>query len=179
MPFKRFSRPLRQGQRRATEWVQSADVTAGSSIAAGTCALVQSFSEASLNLQGLLPSTVVRTRGMLWTFSDQDAANEEAFGALSFQVCSEPARVAGVASLLCPIIDEDADQFFLYESWYAGSGGPSTGALFSRPVYSQALESKAQRKIEDGNAIVVVIENGHATQSARFTMKFRMLFKLH
>ena len=179
MARRQFSRPLRQGQRRLTEWVQSADVTGGTVLAAGQCFLAQSIPEANLLSQGLLPSTIIRTRGVLWTSSDQDAANEEAFGAMSMAVTSEPARAAGVASLLCPILDEDADQFFVYQTWAGMNGGPSTGALFSRPWYTQVFDSKAQRKVVDGNAVVVVIENGSASAGAKFIIKLRMLFKLH
>ncbi len=179
MARRQFSRPLRQGQRRLTEWVQSADVTGATGIAAGSCVLLQSITEAALLAQGLLPSTIIRTRGMIYTSSDQTAAEEDAFGALSMAVTSEPARAAGVASLLCPIIDEDADAFFVYETWLAGNSGPSTGALFGRPWYMQKIDSKAQRKVEDGNAVVMVAENGSAAAGARLLVKLRMLFKLH
>ena len=174
-----FSRPLRQGQRRKTEWVQSADVTSATVIGAGAATLLQSISEASLLAQGLQPSTVIRTRGYLFIQSDQDAAAETSFGALSFAVCSEPARAAGVASLLTPLVDEDADQFFVYESWQAFSGGPSTGALFSQPTSVVQIDSKAQRKVSQGDAIVVVMEIGHSAHGAQMVLKFRMLFKLH
>ncbi len=181
MAFRRqFSRPLRQGQRRQTEWVASADVTAATTIAAGMSVLTQSLTEATLLALGLLPSTIIRTRGVLYTRSDQDAADEAGFGAMSFAVTSEPARAAGVGSLLAPIANEGADVFFVYQTWFAGNGGPSTGALFSRPWYTQMFDSKAQRKIEDGQAIVTVLENGSAsTGGADFILKFRMLFKSH
>ncbi len=174
-----FSRPLRQGQRRKTEWAASADVTAVTALAAGGEILDSSLSEAILGGAGLLPSTIIRTRGVLWSRSDQDAANESAFGAMSMAVTSEPARAVGVGALLTPIVDEAGDQFFVYQTWFAGNGGPSTGALFSQPWYAQEFDSKAQRKVEGGNAIVVVLENASAAHGAEFIIKFRMLFKVH
>ena len=179
MARRTFSRPLRQGQRRKSEWVQSADATAITVLGAGAATLVQSISEASLVAQGLQPSTVVRTRGHLFIQSDQSAAQEASFGAISFAVTSEPARAAGVGSVLTPLVDEDADQFFVYESWQAFSGGPSTGALFSQPTSVVDIDSKAQRKVSQGEAIVVVIEIGHSAHGAQMVLKFRMLFKLH
>ncbi len=170
---------LRQGQRRVSEWGASFDQTAVIALGPNTVQLVQSFPLATLFSAGLIPSTIVRTRGELWVHSDQSAANEMPFGALSMQVTSEPARVAGAASLLAPIIDEAADQFFVYQFFAGGNSGPSTGALFGQPWSQFTFDSKAMRKIDDGQAIVIMMENASAAHQCEFVLKFRILFKKH
>ena len=61
--FRSFSRPLRQGQRRATEWLFSVDVATATTLAAATAVFNQQFAVAE-------PATAIRTRGNLWVASD-------------------------------------------------------------------------------------------------------------
>ena len=171
--------PLRQGQRRMTEWGASADITALSALSAGSVVLDQSFTDAVLSGAGLLPSTIVRVRGDIWCRSDQDAANENPFGAMTFAIANENARAAGVASLLAPLADEAADSFFVFQYFMGGNFGASTGALFANPWHHFPFDSKAMRKIEDGDSIVIVLENGDSAGTMHYILKFRILFKLH
>ncbi len=175
--FNRGFAPRRQGPRRMTEWGASADQNTIIGIGPNVILLNQSLSQATL--AGVVPATVVRVRGELYTRSDQSAANESAFGAMGFAVVTESARVAGVGSLPSPITDETDDIWFVYQTWLAGNSGPSTGALFGQPWYRQTFESKAMRKLQDGEAIVVMMENADGAGQADFIIKFRLLFKLH
>ena len=170
---------LRQGQRRLTEWGASADVSTTSGLLAGSVVLDQSFTNAILNAAGLFPSTIVRVRGDLWVRSDQNAANETPFGAMAFAVANENARAAGVASLLAPIADEGADAFFVYQYFHGGNFGASTGALFANPWHHFPFDSKAMRKLEDGDSIVIMMENSDGAGGADYVLKFRILFKVH
>ncbi len=167
---------LRQGQRRTTEWGASADATAVQNLAAATVVLDQIASSASLEAQGLLPSTIIRTRGVLYTKADTIAAAEQAFGAISMAVTDDNAAAAGVASLQAPIANEDSDTFFLYEQFFAG--GITDTAGFKAPWYVQTFDSKAMRKVEPGQAIVVVLENASASHGIQYIVKFRQLYKL-
>ena len=122
--------------------------------------------------------TIIRTRGILWIRSDQTAAEEEPFGALGFSVVSEQARVAGVAAVPSPITDEQSDLFFVHQFWQSGVSIGSEVA-FTNLWTAYPFDSKAMRKVADGDAIVVVMENAHAVDAANYILKFRMLFKLH
>ena len=162
----------RQGPRRATEWLASADDNAMSSLGGGLTVLDQLITSAA-NLD-LVPSTIVRTRGIIFVQSDQEAASEHQLGAVGFAVVSEQAAAAGVASVPAPITNETSELFF---SWtpFAVSHGAGTvnnprGQLFH-------FDSKAMRKWADGQSIVVVIENA-GTLGLEFWIKFRMLVKL-
>ncbi len=165
---------LRRGQRRATEWIGSADSTAVSSLAAGAGVLNQSFAFSAE------PATVVRTRGSLWVASDQVAATEEPFGALGFIVVRDAAFSAGVASIPTPITEEGDDGWFLWQAFLASfqaGGGTYTGDVNQYVRYD--FDSKAQRKVQDGDTVVVMLENASSTAGLSYFIKFRMLVKLH
>ena len=168
---------LRQGQRRATTWVASADMTAVANLAAATSVLHQSISGASLLAAGLVPGTIVRVRGSLYTKADTIAAAEQPFGAMAMLIVGEAARAAGIASINQPIADEASEQFFVYEQWFGG--GITDTAGFKAPWYIQNFDSKAMRKIQEGDAIAVVLENASASHGMQFIIKFRLLVKLH
>jgi len=178
MAFRRgFSRPLRQGQRRQTEWTASALVTAVRTLAASTISLDQSFSSAGL--LGVSPATIVRTRGEFMVRSDQDAANETPFGAFGFHIANENARAAGAGSLLRPDTDATDDLWFVHQFFSGGNFGASTGALFANPWTRYTFDSKAMRKIQEGDAIVVMVQNTSSSGGIEFLIHFRLLFKLH
>ena len=168
----------RQGPKRQTLWIGSADVTAVIALGGATAVLAQSISEATLQSAGALPSTIVRTRGSLYVQSDQTAVAERPFGAIGMSVVSEQARVAGIASLPAPITEESSDMFFLWEPWQAAAVVDSA-AVAIQPMYRFDFDSKAMRKIDPGESIVVTIENAAlAGIGAQFILKFRLLVKL-
>ena len=164
-----------RGVRRKTQWGSSADVTASIAIGPQVALLTQDLSGAAL--ASVVPATIVRTRGELWVRSDQVAAVEEPFGALGFSVVTEAARAVGVAAVPIPITDEGADVFFVHQFWQCGA--VETGAVQEAPWSRYSFDSKAMRKITDGEAVVVTMENASAVGLADFILKFRMLFKLH
>ena len=178
MARRHFVQTRRQGPRRATEWGASAVPTVTTNLAANTVLLQQSFTAAVL--EGVVPATIVRTRGELWLRSDQVAASRTPFGALGFAVVSEQARAAGVASVPDPTTNALQDQWFVHQFWatdftFITGAGFQGGSTLTR--YS--FDSKAMRKVEDGDAIVVVIANSASAGGIDFVLNFRMLFKLH
>ncbi len=181
MARRRGAVALRQGQRRMTDWVASNDSTASTTLAAAGVVQDQALTEAILSSTGLLPSTIVRTRGDLWIKGDAGAegASENPFGAVGFAVVSERARAVGSGSLPFPIGDEPSDLFFVHFFWHAGSVFGSAVGLNANMWQHYAFDSKAQRKVQSGNAVVVMIENASAAFGAEYVLKFRMLFKTH
>ena len=172
---------LRQGQRRQTNWVASADIVASTAITAAGVIQDQALLEASLLALGLLPSTIVRTRGELWVKGDAGAegATENPFGAMGFAVVSERARSIGATALPFPIADEGSDLFFVHQFWHTGSVFGSAVGLNADMWNRYSFDSKAQRKVEAGNAIVIMMENASSAFGAEYVLKFRMLFKTH
>jgi len=167
-----FVQARMQGPRRATEWGASADVTTATTLAAATNVIQQSFSVAVLS--DVVPTTIVRVRGHIWVASDQASVSEEPFGAIGFALVSQNALTAGVASIPGPITNEPDDRWFVYETFQAYF---ATGEGVSWQRYD--FDSKAMRKVEDGDALVVMVENAHSTMGLEFIVKFRILFKLH
>ena len=161
---------LRQGQRRQTEWFASADQTGIVVLGGNTFLFSQSLTAAELAKR---PFTVTRVVGSVWVASDQVAAAEQPFGALGFLVVSDKAVALGATALPDPITQEGSDSWFVYRS-FAGSGGPIEG----RPMIEHMFDSKAQRRVEDGEDIAVMLSNANAAQACAFILKFRMLVKL-
>jgi len=167
-----YRAPLRQGQRRQTQWIGSVDETAFISVGAG-----------NIDFQGLLgagalalrPFTVVRVRGMLSLISDQVAAAEEPFGAWGLCVVTEQASAAGTASLPSPISEDFSDVWFAYQ--FGAAPINSAGVMAS--VATSYFDSRAMRKVEEGQDIVSLFENAHATHGLKYVVKYRMLVKLH
>ena len=176
-----MGRRLRTGRgfspvRRSSIWLGSAVQTAVDSLAAATVTLDQSIVGAQI--QALGNGTIARTRGTLWVASDQVIAQEDPFGALGMIVITEAARVAGAVP--GPGTTPDADQWFVHLFWKASmqvsAAAPASlagGSFWSRYEF----DSKAQRKVEDGQAIAVVMENNSAAHGARFLINFRMLYR--
>ena len=159
-----------------SEW---ASVTSGTpaTLAPGVAILFASFSQASLGF--LVPATLIRVRGMLY-WDTNGSAHGRSFGAVGIAVVKETARVAGIASLPSPIT-EASDDIWLFHHFLQCSRALSTANGFRGDfVHSFEMDAKAMRKLEDGDAVVIVVENNVAVGSdASFNMNARFLFLNH
>ncbi len=165
-----------QSMRRKTEWAGSADVTAVTVLAAGTAVLDQVLDQAAL--ASVVPATIIRTVGWVNWSTDQVALGETPFGALGMAVVTEQAQVAGVAAIPTPITEEANDVWFLYQPFVSDIFvADATGIMKGGNVFE--FDSRAQRKVQDGDAIIVALENASAAHGGQYIVKFRMLFKLH
>jgi len=174
MPRRTRGGSFRQTLRRKTFWIASSDSTGVQTLAAASAVLdqVQDWSDL------LGPSTIVRTRGSLWVASDIVNATEQPFGALGMAVVRTAASDAGVASVPTPITDEEDDSWFVWKPWLASSTVSGTPATFVANRFERYdFDSKAMRKISDGDTIAVVLENAEAGDGAIYVIKFRMLIK--
>ena len=115
---------------------------------------------------------------MICVQSDQVAASEWPFGAMGAMVVQEEARAVGITALSGPISEEQDDAWFLYQSFATPiKFSDATGTRNISQTWN--FDSKAQRKVEDGQAIVFMVENGSATDGLEFLMKLRILVKMH
>ena len=157
--------------RRKTTWggIQS---FVYSTVAADTLVLLASFSAAGLaNIQ---KSTLIRVRGIVGVRSDQGAAFEDAQGAFGIAVVTDTAASLGVTALPDPVNDAAGDY---WQTWQG---------LFSTPIQSTSarsptqymVDSKAQRKLGDLDAIVLLFKNAHATHGMQVAVQLRFLFLL-
>ncbi len=160
------------GRRRDTVWV--AEKWTENNLASGAAILLDVFSVATLALR---PFTIVRTRGMLLVNSDQTVATERQLGAFGMAIVSDQAVAIGITAIPTPITDRDSDLWFLYEPFARMQNvADATGVSAYSP---QVFDSKAMRKVEDGQEMVGVAELDTLSDGATFQQTFRMLLKLH
>jgi len=169
MAHRQFAR---SGQRRATEWLASADQTSAQDLAASTVAIDQALTGAQVS--AISPFTITRTVGMVAVAGDQVAALEFPLMAIGAMVVRETARAGGVGNVPTPITEEGDDGWFLYLTAAA-----SSGTLNGAPASIFQFDSRAQRKVEDGDAVVWTVENSDSAAAISYWLKFRMLIKVH
>jgi len=167
---------IRRGgvMRRETAWVALTPTNtnlAGASISV----LFTGYSAAVLALR---PFTIVRTRGYLHCRSDQAGATEFFDAVLAMAIVSDQALAIGVTAVPTPDTDRDSDLFFLFEE-IAGTIQQITSVGVLENQLGRTFDSKAMRKVEDGQDIAVTIETAAASLGVNFSKGGRQLIKLH
>ena len=172
--FPRSNRTRFQGStKRAFSWFGGISNTFGANtLAAGASNLFTSIDTRTVAFTA--PWIIARVRGLLTVSSDQVAADEFVHGAFGIAVVNGEAFDAGVGSIPTPF-SESFDDRWLYHTYWAA---PSK-AGFSQDWSNTIVDGKAMRKVEFGDVVVFVIENGHPTHGAQFVMNFRIGIKLH
>jgi len=160
---------------RLTEWaaiVATTEVT----VAADSFALLTAFTGADLS--PLVPATLVRIRGEIMMRSDQSAADEQQIGSLGIGVVQDVARIAGAASLPDPLLDA-GDEVWLYWQSLLSAGETGAGTVIGSTPKTYTIDSKAMRKVVDGESLVVMVANHAAGHGFKIAFQARFLFLLH
>jgi len=160
--------------RRETVWL-TIPYQATSIGAASTAVLAGTLNAAGLALR---PFTIVRVRGFFHVRSDQNAAEETWGMSMGYSVVSDQASAIGVTAVPTPEADRDSDLFFVYESvvgWQGISSGTSAGEL----GIGKEFDSKAMRKVEQGQDVAIAVETPAVVSAGVITESARMLIKLH
>ena len=172
MAFKRTH--VSRGPRRKTLWLDFAQVFMDRfSVGSATAVLQSSLNAAALALR---PFTIVRTRGLLWVDFDQSVNTEQPFGALGFAVVSDQASAIGVTAVPIPITDAGSSLFFSWTPWSTGIRIGSNASI-AYPPAAQVFDSKAMRKVEVGEDLIVTFENGSAADGMVGLWMARVLIK--
>ena len=167
MAARRTTRSTR-GFRPQTNWAAVAPATE-QTLTFATKFLIGSFTVTS-------PETVRRTFGILNWWSDQTVNDERPMGAFGMCVVSNEAFAAGVASMPGPFTDADSDLWFVHQFMFAAFEQSGTVDGFeSAAGQSYAINSKAMRKVTDDERVVMILENGHASQGAVAYVAVRLL----
>ena len=168
---RRFSPSVRgRSPGRLTEWFASTFLTDTVALAANSFIITHSYDALELAKR---PFTITRTLGTLWVFSDQQGALEFPFGALGMMVVSAKASTTGATAVLDPVTEGASDEWFQYSSF-----GSAQGATAQRKVMRMDFDSRAQRKVQDGEDFVSVLANSSGTDGLLFILNFRQLVKL-
>jgi len=164
-----------RGSKRLTDWLINFEQTALLAVPANSKVLVASIAAATMTINA--PFTIIRTRGALGVFSDQTAAAEQQLGAIGITLVSDLARAAGVASLPGPATDSNWEGWFWHQ-WFVNKLqiADATGFAARGGVYFE-VDSKAMRKVDSSDALVIVAENSHATHAFEIGVSLRILTK--
>ncbi len=146
--------------------------------AASTAALIN---VGSAGLLAIRPFTIVRTRGFFHVISDQLSAAETYGASLGIAVVTDQASAVGVTAVPTPDTDRGSDRFFVFEDNVGRVIlNTAVGAEYAAgPAQTRFYDSKAMRKVDTQDDIVVVIESMAIGSSAQVKHGARMLIKIH
>ena len=165
------SRVLVRGARRESLWV---GVTLGVTTMTAPGGTITNASNAAL--LALRPFTVIRLHMAFWLQSDQAAAIETQHAGFGVAVVSDQAVAIGVTAVPTPITDIGSDLWFAHRLMYADESN-----LTDRTRSGQFFEidSKAMRKVEDGQTVIMVAELSSTGSGLQLVSGGRMLIKTH
>ena len=166
---KHFGAPRRSGPRRLSTWI---DLAPSEDSLGGNVG----FFTASLNAVALAfrPFTIVRTHLEIAVRSDQAAAIERQITAVGLAVVSDEAVAVGVTAIPIPITNSNSNLWFLHKYVFADESSLTDRTRAQAHV---SVDSKAMRKVEQGQDVVVMLETQGT--GAVITTAFRMLLKMN
>jgi len=168
---RRSGGSFRRSPGRLTEWFSNPYAVDATTLAANTFIVVTSLTAAGL---AKIPFTITRTVGIFSVMSDQAGAIEHPLLVVGGMVVSAKAVTTGATAIPDPVTEVNSDEWFLHQAL----SGPTATALTNNGVEQFHFDSRAQRKVQDGEDIVFVIANPNTVDGARFWFQFRMLVKL-
>ena len=167
--FRRGAAAIRS--RRETTWFNFTPVDTTLANATSS-ALVFSLNAAALALR---PFTIVRTRLEVALRSDQAAVIEVQRSGVGIAVVSDQAVGVGITAVPLPIDDLGSNLWLLHKLVYADESNLTDR---TRPETVVAIDSKAARKVEVGQDIILVVQNSAtSTSGSIITVGGRMLIK--
>ncbi len=166
---------LRGGRmRRESRWLFISPVS--SALGSASSALIlNSLDAAAL---ALLPFTIVRTRMFWHTRSDQTAATENIQVALGACVVTEQASAVGITAVPTPFAELGSDVWYMHEILSQALVVTSAVGSFESRLNAR-VDSRAMRKVEDGQDVIFVIENSGLSSGTENFTAGRFLIKLH
>ncbi len=159
---------------RETSWVAS-EVVQGVMAAPSTAILLTQFAADALALR---PFTIVRTRGVLYGRSDQSSVSEDYSVSYGHCVVADQAVAIGVTAVPTPMSDSPSDLWFVYET-IIGQLLVTTDISRIEPGSMVKFDSKAMRKVEDGQNAISVVETSSLSNGVLVQALIRCLIKLH
>ncbi len=165
------------GMRRESIWIDVVG-TITATVAASTAVLLNI---SSAGLLALRPFTVIRSRGYIYVQSDQNAAQELVACAIGHAVVSEQASAIGITAVPTPVTDKGSDLWFMYQTIMDFGGTGSAAAATGSAGVGLEYDSRAMRKVEDGDDVITVFESEIAGLTLGLTFRHtgRCLIKLH
>jgi len=160
--------------KRLTSWFEFLPRTDALVAAGGT--IIFTLNAAALLLR---PFTIVRTRFLVSIVSDQLGADEKQIGAFGMAIVSDQAAAIGVTAIPTPITDMGSDLWFVHQMMYNDFLFISGVGVQSPADRTFEVDSKAMRKVDIGQDLVVVAEISGGSAGALFVTGGRMLVKVN
>jgi len=172
MAFPRRA-PRVVGRRRETSWLEIEPV---STAVNNSSVLTHLMTAAELAKR---PFTVVRTHLSVHVISDQLVASEIQVTGVGLCVVSDQAAAIGITAVPTPLTELESDLWFvnkvmITELTFGTAVGfdADAGRMFS-------IDSKAMRKVNDDEQIIIAVEGSGIGGGALITMAGRLLIKEH
>ncbi len=151
--FRRGAVAIRKN--RLTTWVGISFTQ--TTITTQTSVLVASLNAAALALR---PFTVVRSHLVAMLRSDQAAAIEVQQAAVGLAVVTSQAVAVGITAVPTPVTDIASNEWLQHQVLFAHHQEVTDRA---EPAEVYKIDSKAMRKVEVGQDLILVLENAAAT----------------
>ena len=164
----------RRGERRQTLWFDFGLAQFTLTVSGGT--IYYSLNAAALALR---PFTVIRSRFEMMIRSDQVGASEDQFGAFGFAIVSDQAVAVGVSAVPTPVTDLGSDLWFVHQPMLHSMAFASSSGFDTNRGARYSVDSKAMRKVEDGQDLVGVGEFATGGSGLNISVMGRMLVKTH
>ncbi len=169
MAGKRY--PTRAGTKRLSSWFGFAPTE--TTLTSGA-AIIYSLNAVALALR---PFTIVRSHFALQIRSDQAAAIEQQAGAFGICVVSDQATAVGVTAVPTPSSESASDLWFIHQYFNADASDLTDR---TKPATRIFVDSKAMRKVDIGQDVIVLVENAVSIGSGFIVnVSGRMLVKVN
>ena len=162
------------GPRRLTSWFTIAPQSVAS-LGTSTALLVAILSLPALAKR---PFTIIRTYLEILLSSDQQIASESQQCAVGMAVVSDQAVAVGVTAVPIPSSDADSDLFYLHQ-WMFNEFVFASGVGIQQVGQRFTIDSKAVRKVNDDQDIIVVFEVLATSDGVSLSFGGRFLVKEH
>ena len=161
--------------RREMLWFGGAFTATAIASASGSV-LMTSLNAAALAFR---PFTIVRNHAYLHINSDQVGVSENYSVAFGKAVVSDQAVDVGITALPTPVADNASDLWFFHQILMSRFLFADGTGLSPNIGIGGSFDSKAMRKVEDGQDVVSVVETTAISSGVDVFQFYRMLVKLH
>jgi len=158
------------GKARTTTWIAIAPIATTLSSSTATV-LVATLNAAA---DALRPFTIVRTYIEYFLTSDQVAASEEQACSFGMAIVSDQASAIGVTAVPTPTTDLASDLWYLHKFIF---GDELSKVDETRAGKFGTIDSKAMRKVDIGQDVILVAEGAGVGSGMILTMAGRFLVK--
>ena len=169
----RFSRrPIRnfKGSRRETSWFSIVFTT---TVLDGVASLVASLNAAALAKR---PFTVVRTHLFVQQRTDTIETGTQ-LGAVGMAIVSDQASAVGITAVPTPVVDLGSDLWYVHQILMLHSISQTAIGLNVPAGNTYDIDSKAMRKVNDDEDIILVAENSTLQNGMSVDIAGRFLVK--